>query len=911
MLSFFSHREIRYEMLKPIRHAMGKSFTSFDTLADAVMKAAPSLEWPARRSLSAKIGELDRGIRTWWQRRPTHRKALLELLGIPDADIGVFESKSDEHIYHFKDFPELPPLHLPREAVFRIGRAEPIADAHSASSFEDWLKYETIGESRRVEPTGTIWLHMADGLGRSLLFAELAAKHGLTALRVHTLADSSNHLEDPRPLVIKLEEQASTSDLRNLLRRPREAGLLIIAPSPFPQGNTQGLSSWFSWEFLSKEKGDRTFFALSNPNSNIGLLNDSLNVASLRWRLDRDWQNQLLQWIDTRLSRLQPDTYFCAEGLKGWIDDFDPLRQWISTPEELMVLCRISHRKRYLDLPKASDRRVADALMEAAISLKPGQRRVFRKLAERRWQTVALPWRGALPETEWRSLARGTESVTQEALLAIAEAPNRERRKEMARIVAEQSCSGVIDTLIEDDYLKHEGMAHYDLWPPALANLVVRDWLLEKIITAPLNTWAFACFDATRRRLVDATLDCLSIDELAVLAELACNESPWAAETIAASESLILAIGRRLANGAHCTDSMSRCFAKALSRLENTDSFPARFPLTRSRDSEDDQLAWLVACWAYSLTPRPPEIQLTPDDAWLFPGWFEDSPDRSGWLVAVQIGEYDGLKFSWRSLNKLGLRLCNHWKTPPADPPEFMEPLLLLAAARGRWSANPVWWRSVMNNGETENAFLVELKQGGHDAARRLWPSFLHYEKSCAGTDILEISQYLNCVCSASRIWILGRLSPEEVLASLEDKSLLYIRRNPSSFPPAVRRALLDQTPRNAPEAITLLTLCDDLDGDELADWLGGVADSVAAERIWARPHGEILRVINRLSVSDKEKGAFLMSRCPDNQIELAVDALQKNPGLLSLENRRQWVRDRLANSGPHAPLLVKIMLSN
>lgn len=891
-------------MIRPIRDAMGDAFTSFDTLADALMAAAPSLEWPARRSLSAKIGELDRGVNTWWQRRPAQRSALLTLLGIADADIGVFESKSDENGYHFKDFPELPPLHLPREAVLRIGHAAPNDRADSAEPFEDWLKFETTGVARRFDPTGITWLHMADGMGRSLLFAELAAKRGLDTLRVRTLPDIGNRLEDPKLLVIKLEEQAGTSDLRHLLRRPREAGLLIIAPAPYPYGNAQRLLASLTWELLSREKSDRT----SSPDSLNVRLEGTLEVTSLRWELDRDWQDRLLGWIEARLNRLQPNTLYSAEGLRKWIDQFDPLQQWISTPEELMVLCRICHFEGENFLPKATDRHVADALMEAAISLKPGQKRVFRKLAECRWQASALPWRGVLPESEWRALARGTESVSQEALLVIAEAPNLERRREMALAIAEQSTHGVVDALIEDGYLQHEGMAHYDLWPPALANLIVRDWLLKTIVTAPLNTWALACFDESRRRLIDATLDGISIDELSALAESICHEPLWAAETIGASESLVFAIARRLVNGAVATDSMHRCFAQVLSRLDRTDSFPVCYPLTRSRDSEDDQLAWLVTCWAFSLSDPPSEIELDLEDAWQFPGWFKEPPDKPSWVVAAQVGEYDALKWSWRSLIQLGKRISEHWQTPPTDPPEFLEPALLSVAAMGRWPAQPSWWRSVMNNKELENAFLSGLKGNERDVAAQLWPSFLRYETGFSGTDIINMAPHLHCVCSASRIWILRRLNPDDVLASLDDTSLCYLRRNPSSLPPAVRRALLDQIPHDAPEAYELLTRCDDLDGDELTRWLGGKTFIVATERIWALPADEIRRVIDRLAEEDEAKAAVLLDLCPDHQIGIALEALHQTPGILSSEHLRQWAQRRLANARHHTTSLIALI---
>lgn len=207
-----------------------------------------------------------------------------------------------------------------------------------------------------------------------------------------------------------------------------------------------------------------------------------------------------------------------------------------------------------------------------------------------------------------------------------------------------------------------------------------------------------------------------------------------------------------------------------------------------------------------------------------------------------------------------------------------------------------------MNDQQVENDFLCALEQEGVNAAIRLWPSFLYQEISASAGDPV---QHLRCIVSASRIWILGRLNAEETLANLDERSLRYLRHNPSSLPPATRKALLDQLPDDAPEAPELLALCDELDGDELTRWLGAGTGPIAAERLWARPSAEILDVIKRLAGVDEEKTAALMDHCPDSQIEIALEALEQNPGVLSSERLRRWVRHHLANARHHATRLT------
>jgi len=659
----------------------------------------------------------------------------------------------------------------------------------------------------------------------------------------------------------------------------------------------------FSWEFLSTEKNERALLALSNPRSLMGTVSP-LTVTSHTWVLDEDWQTRLLHWIEDRLNRFQIDTLFSAQGLLNWIDSFDPQGHWIRTPEELLVLCRICHRKRDRDLPKASDRRVADALLESVLSLKPAQVRLFRKLAENRWQTIKLPWQGALPESTWRALASGEETVTPEALLAIAEAPSKEKRREMAMQVADRSSSGVVDSLIEDGYLAHEGLAKYDLTPAALANLIVRDWLLEHFMKSPVTDWASAFFDEPRRRLVDATLDCLSTDELSTLSASVYQQSWWDAGVVAASESLIYVIAPRLANGEPCTKSMLQCFQQVLSRLVRSGSLPRLDPWTRKLVSPNDDVSWLATCWAWSLTVRPEGLQISEEYAWQFPGWFDETPRTDAWMFNIGRADLDTSHPSWKLLKKLGVQLTQRWKYPPENPPSLLMPALLAGAAMGRWTADPLWWEFVWINDKTESYFLSLVQPEGKNACLNLWPSFLSVEQSRQRA----LTEHLDCLASSTRQWILGTLSPSEVLSDLGDESLRYLRFNAATLPPAVRIALLDQLPEDAPEAYNLLQLCAGLDSFALVRWLHGSTQHIASERIWARPTDEISRLLGDLAGMSPETVEALLKECPDQHTEIALEAMERNPGLLSLEYCRQWARQRMANARHCAQRLIALI---
>ena len=222
----------------------------------------------------------------------------------------------------------------------------------------------------------------------------------------------------------------------------------------------------------------------------------------------------------------------------------------------------------------------------------------------------------------------------------------------------------------------------------------------------------------------------------------------------------------------------------------------------------------------------------------------------------------------------------------------------------GRWTANPSWWEFVWINNNTENYFLSLVRSEGKNACLNLWPSFLSFEQSTQGTQ----GRHWGCLTSSTRQWILGTLSPSEVLAKLGDESLRYLRFNAATLPPAVRIALLDQLPDDAPEAYELLPMCEGLDSFALVRWLHGSTQHIAAERIWARPTDEISSLLGGIAGMSAEKVEALLTQCPDQQTEVALETMERNPGLVSQEYCKRWARQRMANARHCAQRLIALI---
>mgnify|MGYP001273937495 CR=1 FL=1 len=349
---------------------------------------------------------------------------------------------------------------------------------------------------------------------------------------------------------------------------------------------------------------------------------------------------------------------------------------------------------------------------------------------------------------------------------------------------------------------------------------------------------------------------------------------------------------------------LHRCMGQVVSRLTPTESTPSLTPLTRSLDDPNEHLNWLLTCWAWSLTPRPTDLQIQADYGWQFPGWFAEPPAESASRTLIHVQESEVRPASWSLLKKLATKVTEHWNMPPVFPPYFVAPALLMGVAKGRWGADSAWWSDLMTSKKVENDFLTRIQPEGKAACLRLWPSLLQHEVDTRN----EYVSYLNCVTSPTRQWILRSLSLAEILHNLTDETLSYLRSNAVTLPPPVRSMLLAQLSDDAPEAYELLKLCEELDCFDLMRWLQGGTQKIAGERVWRRPAEEIACLLMKINEIPADAIETIFGQCPDQHIEVALKALEDNPELLTPEFRRYWVSQRMANARQYAQRLIAII---
>lgn len=788
-------------MLNPVKTAQhAKGFLSFGATAKALLKAHPDNDWGMKpRSLETQIGKLDKGEVTWWRNNVKTAQALGALLDLSLQDLGLHGNADATPGFLFSEFPGLKPIDLKREKPWEIGMEEadekPSDSSFGKPTLEEWLNPSPTDWRGPYERH---WLHVPDALERRLLTQHLAATSRYKVVFTRTLEAASAQLQDVKPLILVVEGDVSEEDFQTLSLRHNSAGLLVIAPVPgcMETSSRESDMEWTSWERRSLKGEEQRQFDRASP----------VSLKRWTWTLQPDWRLALLQWVEKRLNRQEADTLFDAQSMSLWLERFDPLGQWFETTADVLQLCEIGHIQSHKKLPKPNDVEAGRKLTQLLFSDKFAQRRdQIEQWAVARWSRLELTWRGSLPMNDWLSLLPASQiPPSAEAVLAIASAKTALERKKAADRVIGLLNEGSPDALHASGLFRKDEDGQLNFEHPTLVRLIVRDNLMRQIAEEATYSWGLACFDAERSVLVDAALDVISMDALSqavqrLLLEEADNANSAAA--LGASEALFVAIGRRIANREVIHEKFLPLLIQladtVISRLElEASAFSLPAPWSRPVDSPAQQLAWIGACWAWSLqikAPEKPVDELPPN--WLFPGWSESEslPPAPDWLNSLWPEEHiDQLSSAWKYFFKVADEWVKDWDQPLDSAPRILRLALLGRAAHGAWAADPVWWEDLIASRTpwAVEALLAQFKTAGKGAAARLWPSYLAFEMGAkeplAGTMNLYIIQL-----SKVRLWLLEQLSPAEGFACMTPNALVHLSSYPQVLPPAFRAPLL------------------------------------------------------------------------------------------------------------------------
>ena len=606
-------------------------FRSNDQLAGALINGYPNIAWGGQfRSLAAKIGDLNRGVVTWWRSRPEQTQALADLLEISIEHLGV-TVRAASCVVSFSDFPALKPLDLKREAPWQLGRE--VLDISQAKSeygvetLEEWLEPDPASWR---PPSKFSWLRVDSNIEQQLLTQKLTAAGRFDVVSAQTLIDTAEQLRGGKPLVVSVSESRGDADWLALADRPDSAGLLVIASFAFPVRGETSAAGFYGWERLALRGRDRRKFDLTAPGSTGGF-------KRWKWTLRPNWRVDLLTWVEARLNRSEADTIFATEGAEKWLNRFDPQSTWFSTPSDVLQLCQIMHTIAYTKLPSPSNKDGGMWLAKLLFKGGPAYRHTqLAQLAHNRWDNRDIPWRGSLPMEVWLSLSPDSlVAVSPAALTKITGGTNLVAvKKELARLAISAEL-GDPNALLTTGLIQANPSGEYDFQLRTVAALLVRDKLLQQVANEASARWGWACFDAERRPVVDAVLDSISLEQLLAAGQRLMSEqttAELAASTaiIGASDALFMAVSRRILDGESIQSADAIPLANVvMARLDMASAeWALPPPWSRPMQTAEDELHWINACWAWSLLPNAS----APVESWLFPGWCKTLPEVPCWL---------------------------------------------------------------------------------------------------------------------------------------------------------------------------------------------------------------------------------------------------------------------------------------
>ena len=893
----------------PVRTAPGYAdFNSYGLIAQELIKKYPDAHSTiAPRSLAGKIGSLDQGQRTWWANHPASAIGLAELLQVSREDLGLHEQALNRHMFVLEAFTELPPLDL------KHGRPWHLASAQLASSQRDPTERSIPTLEHWLAPAQWIqrppydmdWLYVEDDLEREILSGSLAAAGHFEVVHAETLADAGSRLQVQKPVIISVRGDGGDADMAALAHRPENAGLLIIAPFMLPTRKETSSAEYFGWEQRSSNRQERNRFQFDLPGR-------SATLKRWTWTLLPDWRIQLLKLVDAHISQHNVDSLYSEQRITDWLEAFDPSGVWFCTTTDLLHLCRMGHY-RGTKLPGTSD---VNAGQQFAMSLPqkemPFSGMQLTQLAKLRWQRGDLPWKGALPLETWHALApAGMTTAIREALNEIALAQNEPARLQAAAQLAMRLEASNPEWLLASGLLKQERRGFFEFQHRALANLAVRDYLIHQITQETVDTWAMTCFEEQRRSMLDAALDAVSLADLINVTEKLDLITQDSAMNIGASEALFMAVARKIAKGEEFPSSyiaalapLAQCVVGRLDFTEGEWSLPK--PWSRPSASQDEQIEWVSACWAWSLLP---EIGMTISEKWLFPGWCMSLGEAPSWLSSLwPDSNCKQLPHAWTNFFSIADEWVKDLSQPLVDAPRLLKIALLGKAARGAWSAEPSWWQDLtdfVHEAWIFESLLKRINFNNPDGAVRLWPSFLLSERTSSD----DLARY-----SPVRRWLLEQLNPTNGLNSLTHDDLLYLAKIPESLPPEFRAPLLsslmtaisemeywEQLPflqRFGPSAAP--SLVSYLQNDSMVD--------AAIECLWDwQPETAVALLRKKTPLSATTLGGLALS-CPANHLTAAIELLLNEPTLLDASTRIWWARGHLSKSGVHSRQLFEII---
>lgn len=205
--------------------------SSIEALGKSLCERYPEFDSLKARSVSVKLGRLNRGDTSWWLKRPEFVEKLTEFLHCAPQDLGLHLSSKTHSQYEFEDFPELPPLDLSRDAPCEIGYFDKDKGSTAEEDLKPWFGQAPSGRMVRALPPGVSWLYFPRGTGKDIFWARLTALSPFECKPALSVASMANRLKQPKPICLNVSDFSGERDLLALANRHKDCSVLVAPHS--------------------------------------------------------------------------------------------------------------------------------------------------------------------------------------------------------------------------------------------------------------------------------------------------------------------------------------------------------------------------------------------------------------------------------------------------------------------------------------------------------------------------------------------------------------------------------------------------------------------------------------------------------------------------------------------------------
>jgi len=889
----------------PLREAMRDAgVASLDELARRLCEIEIGTQWPQPRSVSAKLGLLDKGKAEWWARRPGFAAALVQLLECERHELGLDQAVKQQHVFEFDDFPELAPLAISREKPCQLGIFVRTPGRYGSSKDADCLEdlapwFGRIGPSR-MELQGVVWLNFPPGTGRDLFWAELKLRSPYDCSEQNCIADAAKLLNRRDPICLNVSESGGERDLVTLARRSGACAVLVCAPFPPPRRHEAGADELHSWAMLKADRDVQIELGLTNPHG-LGL--DSI-LEQYDWQLRSDWQERLVEWVGERLASAR-NTLFEASELEAWLRAFED-RSLFDTPRSLIGLCRAAHHYGCRKLPSAAMRTAGKAMLDLFAIEAEESRQAFEEVVWDWLNSTALPWGSWISAREWRNLVSRPHALLEQ----MADEQDESRRRRLLRAIEQHASDEARTGLVRTRFIAQNERGDVMLAPRFLAELVARDRLCRIVTESPHADWGCLCFDVPRFRLVQRALGLMSLAELTECAVRVLETYREGADGIGATEALFCATGSRDFPGEPIPESLSKIADVVLRRMMSRDPCS---PVLWTIGYELPEY-WTNVCWACSLSGKRPALEMPESWGAAFPGWFDFSPviAYDGLLGLPQVS-HPGISRDTRRLLTRAGEIVKRLAVPPQNPPDVFLPHLVLQFGHEACEGLAQWWGRLLEHprGWQQEVLAEGLEQYPEKAVPVLSALLI-----CAvSTPALrrEVNWLLISPHSVLRLRLLEEANAGLVLPQLGEKEMLLLAQSFNSLPPSYQVGLLDAFSKRESRLAAWFRMkpvwVDHL-FESVLGWLdGGLDTMVCGVWLWRTNPARVIDILRKGTYQELRRSLIGCFDGDRHQLREIIELLEQDNSLFeSADERRSWLLNHLPTSGDLAPRILTLI---